>query len=179
MQIQIGPCSLELLKGDITEQDTDAIVNAANNRLDGGGGVDGAIHRVGGRTIMRETRSQFPQGCPTGQAVISSAGNLRARHVIHAVGPIWRGGQRGEEEQLASAYHNSLGLAVENNCRSIAFPSLSTGAYRYPLDSATRIALHTTSAFLESEQKPELIRLILFDSQTYDAYAAKLKMHFS
>ena len=178
MKSQIGPCRLELLTGDIAEQDTDVIVNAANSRLAGGGGVDGAIHRVGGLTIMRETREKRPDDCPTGQAVISGAGNLRARYVIHAVGPVWRGGQRGEQEKLASAYRNSLDLAVKNHCQSISFPSLSTGAYLYPLESAARTALHTITAFLESERKPELVRLVLFDSQIYDAHAAALKATF-
>ena len=174
MKNQIGPCRLELVTGDITEQDTDVIVNAANSRLAGGGGVDGAIHRAGGPTIMRETREKYSQGCPTGEAVISSAGNLSARYVIHAVGPVWSGGRGGEEDKLASAYRNSLDLAVRHQCHSISFPSLSTGAYRYPLESAARTALHTMIAFLERERKPELVRLVLFDSQTYDAHAATL-----
>ena len=127
MRIPIDACTLEFVVGDITEQDTDAIVNAANRLLAGGGGVDGAIHRAGGASIMAETRQKYPHGCTTGSAVITGAGNLRARYVIHAVGPIWHGGQEREEELLASAYQHSLEIAVANGCQSVALPSLSTG----------------------------------------------------
>ena len=118
---------LELHQGDITSEETDAIVNAANSHLLGGGGVDGAIHRRGGPTIKAETDAKYPEGCPTGSAAISKGGNLKARYVVHAVGPVWRGGQRGEAELLAGAYRRSLELAVEHECRSIALPALSTG----------------------------------------------------
>src|SRR5262245_50536468 len=120
MQVHIGSCVLELVMGDITRQTTDAIVNAANSQLAGGGGVDGAIHRAGGPSIMAETRQRYPQGCPTGEAVITGAGQLPVRYVIHAVGPIWNGGQHREAEQLASAYQTSLAIAVAHQCQSVA-----------------------------------------------------------
>jgi len=174
MQAQIGPCRLELVTGDITQQQTDAIVNAANSHLAGGGGVDGAIHRGGGSSIMEETRQKYPQGCPTGAAVITTAGTLPARHVIHAVGPIWGGGQRGEEQQLAHAYQRSLEVALENGCQSVAFPSLSTGAYSYPVELAARTALRTVMAFLHHQQQPALVRFVLFDTATHEVFAAAL-----
>lgn len=163
MQISIGPCQLDVVQGDITQQSTDAIVNAANSRLAGGGGVDGAIHRAGGPSIMAETRQKYPQGCPTGEAVITGAGQLPVRHVIHTVGPIWSGGRQGEPDLLASAYRRSLEIAVENNCQSVAFPSLSTGAYGYPLDLAAQIALRTVMAFLQQHEQPAWVRFVLFD----------------
>jgi O-acetyl-ADP-ribose deacetylase (regulator of RNase III) len=175
MQVHIGPCTLELVTGDITSQQTDAIVNAANSRLAGGGGVDGAIHRGGGPSIMAETRQKYPQGCPTGEAVITSAGTLLTRYVIHAVGPIWSGGQQDEAQQLASAYQRSLEVAAAHNCQSVAFPSLSTGAYGYPVALAARTALQTVLAFLEHHRQPALVRFVLFDANTYAAYAAVLQ----
>jgi O-acetyl-ADP-ribose deacetylase len=175
MKTQINGQTIELCQGDITSQEVDAIVNAANSRLAGGGGVDGAIHRRGGPSIMRETNQVYPDGCPTGSAVISGAGNLPAKLVIHAVGPVWSGGNRGEAELLAGAYRRSLELAVENDCRSIAFPALSTGAYRYPLDRAARVALATAIDFLKEQGRPELIRFVLFDAGAYGAFAAALE----
>jgi O-acetyl-ADP-ribose deacetylase (regulator of RNase III) len=166
---------LELVTGDITQQHTDAIVNAANSQLAGGGGVDGAIHRVGGPGIMAETRAKYPQGCPTGTAVITGAGNLPARYVIHAVGPIWNGGQHQEAPELASAYRRSLEVAVQHHCQSVAFPSLSTGAYRYPVTLAAHTALQTVMAFLEEQGTPLLVRFVLFDTATHDAYATALQ----
>ena len=174
MQAHIGSCVLELVTGDITRQTTDAIVNAANSRLAGGGGVDGAIHRAGGPSIMAETRQHYPQGCPTGDAVITGAGQLPARYVIHAVGPIWNGGQHHEAEQLASAYQQSLAVAVAHQCHSVAFPSLSTGAYGYPVALAAQTALATVVAFLREHRQPSGVRFVLFDSGTYAAYAAAL-----
>jgi O-acetyl-ADP-ribose deacetylase (regulator of RNase III) len=175
MRVEIGKTILELQQGDITLQETDAIVNAANSRLAGGGGVDGAIHRRGGPAIMADTDARYPQGCPTGSAVISTAGNLPAKYVIHAVGPVWGSGRYGEAESLASAYRRSLELAVEHGCRSIAFPALSTGAYRYPIDLAARTALSTAIDFLNKHGKPELVRFILFDAAAYKAFAAELE----
>jgi O-acetyl-ADP-ribose deacetylase (regulator of RNase III) len=175
MHAQIGSCRLELVTGDITQQHTDAIVNAANSRLAGGGGVDGAIHRAGGPSIMAETHQKYPQGCPTGDAVITGAGKLQTRYVIHTVGPIWHDGQQGEEQKLASAYQRSLEVAVENDCQSVAFPSLSTGAYGYPVDQAAHTALRTVIAFLEAQHRPTLVRFVLFDIGTHDAYAAALE----
>ena len=175
MQRIISGQILELHQGDITQQETDAIVNAANSHLAGGGGVDGAIHRRGGPAIMAETDAKYPDGCPTGSAAISSAGNLKARHVIHAVGPRWRGGQKGEAELLAAAYRRSLELAVEHNCRSLALPALSTGAYGYPMDQAARVALQTAIDFLRQHGKPERVRFVLFDAGAYGAFAAALE----
>lgn len=175
MEIHIGSCQLDLVQGDITEQSTDAIVNAANSRLAGGGGVDGAIHRGGGPSIMAETQEKYPQGCPTGEAVITGAGQLPARHVIHAVGPIWRGGKQGEPDLLASAYRRSLEVAVDHHCQSAAFPSLSTGAYGYPLDLAARTALCTVMTFLRAHQQPAEVRFVLFDQGTLDIFVQTLK----
>lgn len=175
MKAWLNGQTLELAQGDITLQEVDAIVNAANSRLAGGGGVDGAIHRRGGPSIMEETDRRYPEGCPTGAAVISGAGELASKYVIHTVGPIWSGGQRGEAELLASAYRSCLELAVENGCRSIAFPSLSTGAYRYPIDEAARIALSTVRVFLAEQEAPELVRFVLFTEGIYGAFAAALE----
>jgi len=176
MQLEVAGSTLELVQGDITQQQVDAIVNAANARLAGGGGVDGAIHRGGGPSIMRELKEKYPGGCPTGSAVVTGAGNLPAKFVIHAVGPIYRGGQRGEAEKLASAYRKSLELAVQYGCRSVAFPSISTGAYGYPVDEAARIALGTVIGFLNSApQKPSLVRFVLFDRSTLQAYKKALQ----
>ena len=174
MQVQVGSCELELVTGDITQQTTDAIVNAANSRLAGGGGVDGAIHRAGGPSIMAETRQTYPQGCPTGEAVITGAGNLPARHVIHTVGPIWSGGQQGEADLLASAYRRSLEVAVEHHCNSVAFPSLSTGAYGYPMGQAARTALTTVMAFMHDRGQPTLVRFVLFDTAAHEVFATVL-----
>ncbi len=174
MQTTINGQTLELTQGDITDQQVDAIVNAANSRLIGGGGVDGAIHRRGGPAIMKETDAKFPDGCPTGSAVISGAGDLPSQYVLHAVGPIWRGGTSGEAELLAGAYRRCLELAVEHDCRSIAFPALSAGAYGYPLDQAARVAIATAVDFLDANGRPELIRFVLFNAGIYGAFAAAL-----
>jgi O-acetyl-ADP-ribose deacetylase (regulator of RNase III) len=174
MKAKIGDSTIELHQGDITLEEVEAIVNAANSHLAGGGGVDGAIHRRGGPAIMAETDAKYPDGCPTGSAVISTGGNLKAKFVIHAVGPVWGGGKRGEAELLAGAYRRSLELAVENECRSIALPALSTGAYRYPMDQAARVALRTAIVFLKEHGRPELIRFVLFDAGAYGAFAAAL-----
>jgi len=174
MQVQIDGKRLELCQGDVTLEAVDAIVNAANSSLAGGGGVDGAIHRRGGRGIMAETDARYPEGCPTGSAVATGAGTLAAKHIFHAVGPIWRGGDRNEPELLAGAYRRCLELAVEHQCESIAFPSLSTGAYRYPIDQAARIALSTAIDFIKTHDRPELVRFVLFDAAAYGAFAAVL-----
>jgi len=175
MRVEINEQALELARGDITLQEVDAIVNAANSRLAGGGGVDGAIHRRGGPAIMAETDAKYPEGCPTGSAVLSGGGNLAAKHVIHAVGPVWSGGNQGEAEQLAGAVRRSLELAVEHDCRSIALPALSTGAYRYPMDQAARVSLSTAIDFLKEHGKPELVRFVLFDAGAYGVFAAALE----
>jgi O-acetyl-ADP-ribose deacetylase (regulator of RNase III) len=175
MQAQFGSCTVELVTGDITRQSTDAMVNAANSRLAGGGGVDGAIHRAGGPSIIAATQQQYPHGCRTGEAVITTAGNLAARYVIHTVGPIWNGGQSREAQLLASAYRRSLEVAVQHQCQSVAFPSLSTGAYGYPVPLAAQTALHTVITFLEAHQQPTLVRFVLFDAATHAVYAEVLQ----
>ena len=171
MKLQIHSSLLELVQGDITQQATDAIVNAANSGLRGGGGVDGAIHRGGGPSIMQETRAKYPNGCATGDAVITGAGNLPAKHVVHAVGPVYRDGRHGEPELLAGAYRRSLEVAAAQGCRSVSFPSLSTGAYGYPIEEAAPIALRTVADFLKVESGIELVRFVLFDRKTYDEFA--------
>lgn len=166
---------IELVQGDITDQHVDAIVNAANSRLAGGAGVDGAIHRRGGPSIMAETRQRYPDGCPTGSAVISTAGELPARYVIHAVGPIWNGGDAGEAELLASAHRRCLELAIENDCQSIAFPAISTGVYGYPVDQAAAVALETSAKFLREHGKPSTIRFVLFSREALETFATALR----
>ena len=173
MRVQINGSTLELLEGDITVQDTEAIINAANSGLHGGGGVDGAIHRAGGPEIMEECRKIG--GCPTGEARITSGGRLKAKYVIHAVGPIYSGGRRGEAELLASAYRNSLKLASAHGIRSLAFPSLSTGAYGYPLREAAAIALKTTIAYLKAHPGIELVRFVLFGQEAYETFQGALE----
>ena len=170
MRIDIGDSTLELVRGDVSRQEADAIVNAANSQLAGGGGVDGAVHSRGGRAIMEETDRRYPQGCPTGSAVVSGAGNLAAKYVIHAVGPFWSGGDKGEADLLAGAYRKCLELAIENGCASIAMPSLSTGAYRYPIDAASRIALSTVIDYLRGADVKLLVRFVLFDDTAVDAF---------
>ena len=173
----IGKAKISIIQDDITRQSTDAIVNAANSSLMGGGGVDGAIHRAGGQAILEECKQIVSrQGrLPTGKAVITTAGNMKARHVIHTVGPIWHGGSKGEADLLASAYRESLKLAAENSLTSIAFPSISTGAYGYPLDEASRIALKTVASFLSEATSIKEVVFVLFDSRTFDAYSSALQ----
>lgn len=172
MEVKIDKAILSLTQGDITREETDAIVNAANSRLAGGGGVDGAIHRAAGPALMEETR-KFG-GCPTGQAVITSGGHLKAKHVIHTVGPIYRDGTRGETDLLRSAYHSSLKLASENKLKSVSFPSISTGAYGYPLKEAAGIALGAVVDYLRQHDDLSLVRFVLFDDRTYGVYAQAL-----
>jgi O-acetyl-ADP-ribose deacetylase len=179
MQVTIAGVNIELRQGDITNERVDALVNAANSSLAGGGGVDGAIHRRGGPDIMRDTDARYPNGCPTGSAVISVAGALSAQYVIHAVGPVWSGGQRGEAELLAAAYRRCLELAVEHNCESIALPALSTGAYRFPMDQAAEIAIAAAATFLQAQGKPKVVRFVLFDSVAFNAFSAALKKYAS
>jgi O-acetyl-ADP-ribose deacetylase (regulator of RNase III) len=175
MQVSIHGRTLELAEGDITHQQVDAIVNAANSRLAGGGGVDGAIHRRGGASIMAELSRRYPRGCPTGSAVITTAGQLAARYVIHAVGPVWRGGQADEDKLLASAYQRALALASEHGCRSVALPAISCGIYGYPIDLASHVALSTTGRFLEQDPTVEMIRFVLFGAGMYGAFARTLE----
>jgi len=165
--------TLTLLCGDITEQDTDAIVNAANSSLLGGGGVDGAIHRAGGPRILAECRKirELQGECPTGGSVITGGGNLRAPFVIHAVGPVWHGGTRGEAELLGNAYRSSLILADAHHLRTIAFPSISTGAYGFPIGRASKIAYDTVSAFVKNDSSLEEVRFVVYSQDDYEVYA--------
>lgn len=171
----IGKTCLSLLKGDITTQDTEAIVNAANTGLLGGLGVDGAIHHAGGPQIMAECKEIRARqgGCPTGQAVITGGGLLKARFVIHTVGPVWSGGDKGEDDLLRSAYHTSLALAWERKIHSVSFPSISTGIYRFPVQRAARIALQTVMDFLGGHDFTE-VHFVLFDNVTLNAYTNAL-----
>jgi len=173
MQISINKATLELVQGDITQQGTDAIVNAANPTLLGGGGVDGAIHRTAGPDLLAECRTLG--GCETGNAKITKGYNLKAKHVIHTVGPVYRRDGKQAPELLASAYRRSLEVASENGLKSVAFPSISTGAYGYPLDKAAPIALGTVRDFLKEHPEIELVRFVLFDQKTLGVYQEVLQ----
>ena len=174
-EFKIGKSIVRLVKGDITEMKTEVIVNAANSLLEGGGGVDGAIHRKGGPKILEECKkiraTQWPEGLPTGKAVITGAGNLKAKYVIHTVGPVWRGGTNGEPKLLANAYQNSLRLAASKRVKSIAFPSISTGIYGYPVELACNVALEAVKEFLEKENSLEEVIFVLFSESALKAYA--------
>lgn len=179
MQVEIGTRTLRLERGDITKQSVDAIANAANSALAGGGGVDGAIHRAAGPQLIEELRQVREEHgeCPPGSAVITKAYDLDARFVIHAVGPIWKGGRRNEDRVLAGAYRKSLQLATDNDVKTIAFPSISTGVYGYPLHLAAPVALGTVWAFLEKQDSPlEAVVFVLFDDTTFDAYQQALQL---
>lgn len=165
---RVGKCRFELLRGDITRQDTDAIVNAANSSLLGGGGVDGAIHRAGGPRILEEC--QELGGCTTGDAKITQGGDLKAKYVIHTVGPVFRDGRHGEPDLLASAYRRSLQLASDNGAHRVAFPSISTGAYGYPIALAARIALATVRDYLANHDDLLLVRFVLFSDADLTSY---------
>jgi O-acetyl-ADP-ribose deacetylase len=158
----------EVIKGDITKQNVDAIVNAANSSLLGGGGVDGAIHRAAGPELVMECRELH--GCKTSQAKITKGYKLPAKAVIHTVGPVWQGGNKGEDELLASCYSNSLELAVKNGLKTIAFPSISTGAYRFPVDRAAQIAINEIKRFLETDISIEKVLMVCFDEDTFQVY---------
>lgn len=172
MKARIGNSVLALIQGDITQEDTDAIVNAANTGLRGGGGVDGAIHRAGGPSIMAECRRIG--GCPTGQAVITTGGKMKARYVIHTVGPVYRDGSHGEAELLASAYRESLKMASARHLKSLSFPAISAGVYGYPLEEAARIALQTVIDYLKKNRDIELVRFVLFNQSAYDTFSNAL-----
>jgi len=165
---------IELQSGDITSLDVDAIVNAANNTLLGGGGVDGAIHRAAGPKLVEEC--VLLNGCPTGEAKITRGYNLKARHVIHTVGPVWYGGGKNEENLLAGCYRRSLRLALENNIRTIAFPAISTGAYRFPRDLAARIAITEVRDFLRDHPELEKVIFVCFDQAALNVYKAALSI---
>jgi O-acetyl-ADP-ribose deacetylase len=173
MEVKIGETLFFLEEGDITLQETEAIVNAANSRLAGGGGVDGAIHHAGGPSIMEECRKIGE--CPTGQAVITTGGKLKSRYVIHTVGPVYSGGTRGDAGLLASAYLESLKLARKKGIRSLSFPSLSTGAYGYPLDEASAIALNTVVGFIKENPVFNRVGFVLFSRSSYQSYDRALK----
>jgi O-acetyl-ADP-ribose deacetylase (regulator of RNase III) len=181
-EFKVGKATVRLVRGDITAMETDAIVNAANSSLMGGGGVDGAIHRRGGPKILEECKriraTEWPQGLPTGKAVITSGGNLKAKHVIHTVGPVWRGGNRGEPELLAQAYQNSLRLAMAEGLKSVAFPSISTGAYGYPVEDACHVALKAVKEFLEKEDNLDEVVFVLFSESALEVYSDEAKKAF-
>ena len=159
---------IEIHKGDITKLSVDAIVNAANTSLLGGAGVDGAIHRAAGPKLLEYNKKLG--GCPTGEARISPGFNLPAKHVISTVGPVWNGGNRNEDELLANCYRNSLRIAVENNIKTIAFPSISTGVYRFPVERASKIAVKEVKDFLDKNPSIEKVIFVCFDDKTYDVY---------
>jgi O-acetyl-ADP-ribose deacetylase len=173
VKAKINESEIELIEGDITEQNTDAIVNAANRTLLGGGGVDGSIHRAGGVKIMEECRRLG--GCDTGDAKITVGGYLPAAHVIHTVGPVYRGGKHHEAEMLAKCYTRCLEVASENNVHSISFPSISTGAYGYPLEDAAHIALRAAIDYLKSHSDIKLVRFVLYGKHSLGAYEAALQ----
>ncbi len=175
MEKKIGKTKISLVQGDITLQETEAIVNAANTSLLGGGGVDGAIHRAGGPKILEECKAIRAKqgGCPTGEAVITTGGNMATEYVIHTVGPVWSGGNRNENQLLRNAYYNSLNLAKENEIKSISFPSISTGVYRFPKERAVQIALTTALEFIQ-EYDFEEIRFVLFSEMDMQVYKKAL-----
>ncbi len=172
-ELRVGECVIRLRQGDITTIAVDAIVNAANSSLLGGGGVDGSIHRAGGPSIVEECRA-IPEGphgrCPTGEAVATGAGRLPAKWVIHTVGPVWRGRAKGVEALLANAYRNSLARALEKGCASVAFPSISTGAYRFPIEKASAIAVATVKEFLAAHRAPREVVFVLFSAGDLAVY---------
>lgn len=168
---------IKVIRGDITTISVDAIVNAANSSLMGGGGVDGAIHRAGGPEIHDECMKirEKQGGCPTGEAVITKAGNLPAKFVIHTVGPVWRGGDKNEDELLSKAYHNCLKLAIENNVETISFPNISTGVYGFPKERAARIAVSTVSDFINKNRKINEVLFVCFDPENFELYQGFLR----
>jgi len=177
MEVTVNKTKISIVQGDITRQATDAIVNAANSSLMGGGGVDGAIHRAGGPAILEECKKIVAQQgrLPTGKVVITTGGNLKARHVLHTVGPIWHGGSRNEAELLENAYYECLKLATDNKLTSISFPSISTGAYGYPVDEAAKIAVNTVVSFLKRQATSlKDVVFVLFDARTYESYRRAL-----
>lgn len=167
---------IEIIRGDITKQRVDVIVNAANSSLMGGGGVDGAIHRAGGPSILAECRKIISRqgSCPTGEAVITTGGNLPAKFVIHTVGPVWKGGKNNEPEKLSNCYKNSLRLAVENNLETIAFPNISTGIYGYPKEEAAGIAIKTVTEYLQKDNPIIEVYFVCFDEENHQLYRALL-----
>jgi O-acetyl-ADP-ribose deacetylase len=180
MEFKVKNATLELIRGDITDIEADAIVNAANSTLLGGGGVDGAIHLKGGPKILEECKriraTEWPDGLPTGCAVITSSGNLKAKNVIHTVGPIWRGGFGDEAKLLKQAYRNSLKLALAKGLKTVAFPSISTGAYGYPVEEASCIAIGAVKEFLEKEDTLAKVSFVLFSERDFKFYLEAAKV---
>jgi len=168
---------VEVKVGDITKEEVDAIVNAANSSLMGGGGVDGAIHRAGGSELYNECKklrnTLFPDGLPTSEAVATTAGRLNARYVIHVVGPVWYGGMKNEMKQLSDAYKNSLKIAKENNCKTVAFPAISTGIYKFPKNLAAKISSSSVKDFLEEDESIEKVIFVFFRSEDADIFIAE------
>ncbi|KOA19968.1 O-acetyl-ADP-ribose deacetylase [Clostridium homopropionicum DSM 5847] len=173
MDLELKGNRISIIKGDITKLEVNAIVNAANNSLLGGGGVDGAIHKVGGRQILEECMiiRNRQGGCETGEAVITTGGLLKARYVIHTVGPIWHGGNNDEDKLLSNCYINSLRLAEENNIKTIAFPNISTGVYRFPKERAAEIAVNTVKKFMLENKSIEKVIFVCFDEENYSLYS--------
>ena len=178
-RFQVGKTEITLIRGDITSVDAEAIVNAANSTLMGGGGVDGAIHARGGPQILEECKriraTRWPNGLPTGEAIMTSGGNLKAKRVIHTVGPIWRGGTSGEPKLLKQACQNSLKLAVQAGLKSIAFPSISTGTYGYPIEKGAEVAIAAVREFLKNKGGLDRITFVLFTAQDLDIYKEKVR----
>ncbi len=174
----IKSTSISLIRGDITRQEVDAIVNAANSGLRGGGGVDGAIHKAGGPSIAQQCRKirELEGGCTSGSAVITDGGNLKAKYVIHAVGPVWHGGRSGEDDVLKNAYLSSLKLACQYEIKTIAFPSISTGAYGFPVERAARLALEAVRQFCETNDYLSEIHFVLFDESTFNKFKEALEL---
>ncbi|WP_405104489.1 O-acetyl-ADP-ribose deacetylase [Paenibacillus sp. FSL K6-1217] len=180
MELVVKDSSIELIRGDITQMETEAIVNAANTSLLGGGGVDGAIHRAGGKAILEECMKIRNQqgGCPVGEAVVTTAGKLPSRYVIHTVGPVWNGGMNQEEDKLRNCYRNALLQAEEKGVSSIAFPNISTGIYRYPKDSACFIALGEVFRYLsENDTSIKKVIFVCFDEENLDFYKKEFKKY--
>lgn len=177
MEKKVNNSIIKLLQGDLTKEEVDAIVNAANSNLMGGGGVDGAIHRAGGPAILAQCKEiRNRQGkLPVGQAVVTTAGNLKAKYVIHTVGPIYSGGREGEPDLLASCYRESLMIAKEKGCKTVAFPAISTGVYGYPMDEAAKIALKTIAEFLNNNSSVQEVRLVLFGAETFAIFKHALE----
>jgi len=177
MDIKYKKNRIKLVKGDITKIEVDAIVNAANSSLLGGGGVDGAIHKAGGREILEQCMliRNKQGGCKVGEAVITTGGKLKAKYVIHTVGPVWNGGKNREEQLLSNCYRNSLTIALEHNLRTIGFPSISTGIYRFPKEIAAKVAVSEVLNFLQTDNTIEEVIFVCFDDTTYDIYLKLLE----
>jgi O-acetyl-ADP-ribose deacetylase len=182
VEFKVGIAVVQFIVDDITDVEADAIVNAANTTLLGGLGVDGAIHSKGGPKILEQCKhiraTSWPEGLPTGYAVITSGGDLKAKHVIHTVGPVWHGGLQGEADLLKQAYRNSLKLAVANGLKTVAFPSISTGAYGYPVEEASKVAVKTIKNFLENDKSLKKVMLVLYSEKAFNVYLSAARQVF-